>query len=293
MNLDLAKPISILVLGATGLIGSTIFKRLSRNSDFDVYGTVRNSFDKSFFSDSQALKLFDGFEFSKYHKWNKLFQLMRPNVVINCLGITKHREYGNDPLKVIPTNSYFPHYLNSLCQDSGARLVHISSDCVFSGGKGEYLESDTPDAGDLYGRSKALGELYQGPAITIRTSTIGHELHTEYGLLNWFLMQNGSCHGFTKAFFSGLTTNELAKIIEQHVIPNRNLQGLYHLGASRIAKFDLLNLIAREYDKKILIVRDESFVIDRSLNSDKFCEETGYLPHSWERLIQEMHEDLE
>ena len=282
------KRISVLVVGATGLIGSTVFRYLSGNDNFAVFGTIRNPSDKRFFSPSQAAKLNTEIQASSYHKWNQIFKKIRPNVVINCLGITKHLQGGNDPLRTIPINAYFPHYLNALCQEYRARLIHISSDCVFSGSRGSYSEGESPDAEDFYGRSKALGEITQGSGVTLRTSTIGHELNTAFGLLEWFLGQKGSCQGFKKAFFSGVSTIELAKIIEQYVLPNPQLQGLYHVGAHKISKFDLLTQIAREYGKKIEIIPNAAFKIDRSLDSSRFYDATGYKPPSWRQLIKEM-----
>jgi len=203
MQNNSTKSISILVIGATGLIGSSIFKYLSGNANFTVFGTIRNPLDQRFYPDSLNKRLITNLQASDVHKWNKVLNKIKPNVVINCLGITKHLEGGNDPLVTIPINAYFPHYLNILCQEYGTRLIHISSDCVFSGSRGSYLEGDIPDAEDFYGRSKALGEVSQGPAITLRTSTIGHELHGALGLLDWFLCQKGSCQGFKKPIFLG------------------------------------------------------------------------------------------
>ena len=285
------KSLTVLVIGATGLIGSTIFKHLSDNANLIVFGTIRNPADKLFFPPVQAKKLYDSFLASDHHKWDKILRKIRPQIVINCLGITKHVVGGNDPLITIPINSYFPHYLNARCQEYGARLIHISSDCVFSGNRGGYLESDTPDAEDFYGRSKALGEVTDGSAITLRTSTIGHELKNAFGLLDWFLAQKSSCHGYRNAYFSGVTTLELAKIIESYVIPNSQLQGLYHIGASKISKYNLLTQIACEYGKKIEIIPNTTFKINRSLNSDRFYEATGYRPPSWKQLVREMHLD--
>lgn len=283
------KPVSVLVVGSTGLIGSTVFRYLSANDNFSVFGTIRSPSGKRFFSPSQSAKLITEIQASSHHKWNYIFKKIKPDVVINCLGITKHLEGGNDPLVTIPINAYFPHYLNTLCQEYCARLVHISSDCVFSGSRGSYSEDEDPDAEDFYGRSKALGEITQGPGVTLRTSTIGHELNTALGLLDWFLGQKGSCQGFKGAFFSGVSTIELAKIIEQYVLPNPQLQGLYHVGAHKISKFDLLTQIAREYGKKIEIIPNVTFKIDRSLDSSRFYDATGYKPPSWKQLIKEMH----
>lgn len=288
MKNNSTKLTSILVVGASGLIGSTIFKYLSGNTNFSVFGTIRNPSNKKFFSPSHVTKLHSQIHASDVRKWNEVFKKIRPDIVINCLGITKHLEGGNDPLVTIPVNAYFPHYLNALSQEYGARLIHISSDCVFSGSQGGYLEGDAPDAEDFYGRSKALGEITQGPAITLRTSTIGHELNSKFGLLEWFLGQKGVCQGFKKALFSGVPTIELAKIIEKFIIPNPQLQGLYHVGGCKISKFDLLTQIAHEYGKKIEIIPNITFRIDRSLNSDRFYEATGYKPPSWKQLIKEM-----
>ncbi len=280
---------SILILGATGLIGNTIFKYLSLNQAFNVYGSVRNLSSEKYFSSKISRNLVILDKFSENNKWLVLFKKIRPQVVINCIGITKHLTSGNDPLTSIPLNAYFPHYINSICHTYQSRLIHISSDCVFSGNKGGYLEEDICDANDFYGRSKALGEIKLGSAITLRTSTIGHELKTSFGLLEWFLKQRKSCSGYKHAYFSGVTTFELAKIINQYVIPNPQLQGLYHVGAKKISKFDLLNQIANEYERKIEIIPNTSFKIDRSLNSDRFYGATGYRPPSWPQLIREMH----
>lgn len=286
---NLSNQTVILVIGATGLIGSTVFKYLSGNNKFSVFGSIRISSNKKYFSSIQSRKLLANSQVGDCANWQNIFNKIQPNVVINCLGITKHIEGGNDPLITIPVNAYFPHYLNALCQKHGARLIHISSDCVFSGARGGYLESDLPDAEDFYGRSKALGEIAQGPSITLRTSTIGHELYTSFGLLDWFLGQKDSCQGFKNAFFSGVPTVELTKIIELYVLPNPKLHGLYHVGANKISKYELLTQIAHEYGKKIEIIPNVTFKIDRSLNSDRFYEATGYKAPSWAQLIKEMH----
>jgi dTDP-4-dehydrorhamnose reductase len=286
---NLHKKYRILVVGATGLIGSTIFNYLSKNEKFVVYGSIRDSAAKAFFRPDFSKFILVNSEASDFRKWNQIFEDIKPDMVINCLGITKHLEGGNNPLVVIPINSYFPHFLDLLCKRFGARFVHISSDCVFSGSKGGYLETDVADATDFYGRSKALGEINEGPGLTLRTSTIGHELNSAFGLLDWFLGEEGSCQGYRKAYFSGLPTIELAKIIENFVVPRPELCGLYHVGAKKISKFDLLVQIAREYGKKIEIIPSSVFTIDRSLNSDRFYKATGYKPPSWTQLIKEMH----
>jgi dTDP-4-dehydrorhamnose reductase len=169
-------------------------------------------------------------------------------------------------------------------------MIHVSTDCVFSGKKGNYREDDFCDALDLYGKSKILGEVDYPHAITLRTSTIGPELQSSYGLLNWFLSQGGSCKGYSQAIFSGLPTVVFARIIRDIVIPHVELSGLYHVAASPINKFDLLGLIAKSYQKDIEIIQDDSFKIDRSLNSEKFRRATGYDSPTWPQLIKLMHE---
>jgi dTDP-4-dehydrorhamnose reductase len=169
-----------------------------------------------------------------------------------------------------------------------ARLIHISTDCVFSGKKGRYIEGDLPDAFDVYGKTKALGEVTYSKALTLRTSTIGHELQSQFGLLDWFLAQDQVCKGYTRAIFSGLPSVVFAQVMRDFVIPNEEMFGLYHVGASPIDKFSLLKLIADAYGKKIEIVPDEVFEMDRSLDSSRFYAATGYQPPEWPELIKTM-----
>lgn len=279
---------NLLILGATGLIGSALFKYFSLNTNFNVFGTLRDSTQKIYFPNFLKEKLIDNMYVGNISNWEKLFKDLKPTIVINCIGVTKHFQGGDDPLILIPINSYFPHYLNTMCTRYNSRLIQVSTDCVFSGTKGSYSEMCAPDAFDFYGRSKVLGEIFYSSALSIRTSTIGHELNTSLGLLEWFLSQKNSCHGFKNAFFSGLTTLELAKVIMQFIIPNPQLTGLYHIGGKKISKFNLLTLIAREYDKKIKIIPNLSFKIDRSLDSSQFYKATGYQPPSWPHLIKEL-----
>jgi dTDP-4-dehydrorhamnose reductase len=196
---------------------------------------------------------------------------------------------ADDPLTALPINSMLPHRLARLCELAGARLVHISTDCVFSGAKGMYVESDFPDADDLYGRSKYLGEVDYPHAVTLRTSIIGHELDGARSLLCWFLAQGGPVRGFTKAVFSGLPTVELARVVRDFVLPHPELHGLYHVSAAPINKYDLLKLVAQAYGKDIEITPHDQLVIDRSLDSTRFKAATGYAPPSWPELVRTMH----
>ena len=213
----------------------------------------------------------------------------RPDLVINCVGLVKQLADAENPLQAIPINALLPHRLARLCELTRARLVHMSTDCVFAGDKGDYRETDPSDATDLYGRSKFLGEVDYPHAITLRTSIIGHELQSAHGLVNWFLSQQERCNGYTRAIFSGLPTVALAQVVRDVVIPRTDLSGVYHVAAQPISKYDLLTLIADVYGNKIEIVPSDMLVIDRSLNAERFRDATGYVVPGWPELIKLMH----
>jgi dTDP-4-dehydrorhamnose reductase len=279
----------VLVFGASGMIGSAMLRVLSEKSDWQVFGTLRSDDAKRFFSPAIASRLLTGVDVDKHDALVRVFAQIRPDVVVNCIGLTKHHKEADDPLLAIPVNALLPHRMAELCAIGGARMVHVSTDCVLSGAKGAYTEDDPADAKDVYGKAKFLGEVNYPHAITLRTSTIGHELQSRYGLLEWFLSQQGQCKGFSRAIFSGLPNTVFAQIVRDIVIPRPDLSGLYHVGASAIDKYDLLRLISDVYGKSITLERDEQFVIDRSLNSGRFTQATGYIAPAWPELIQSMH----
>jgi dTDP-4-dehydrorhamnose reductase len=218
--------------------------------------------------------------------------LAKPQYVVNCIGIVKQQLAAKDPLPSISVNALFPHRLAQVCQAAGIRLIHISTDCVFSGRKGNYLETDVADAEDLYGRTKLLGEVGGEGCLTLRTSIIGREFTTSYGLIDWFLSQEGkSIRGYKKAIFSGFTTNALAEIITQIITQHSDLQGIWHVAAEPINKFELLSLVKEIYRLNIQIEPDEVFLCDRSLNSDRFRQATGFVPPSWQDMIEQMYQD--
>jgi dTDP-4-dehydrorhamnose reductase len=281
--------VKILVLGASGMLGSSVIRVLSMTSSWQVYGTVRSECSKKFFSSEIAVRLLPGLDVDQYDTLMQTFIRIRPDVVINCVGLIKQSADADDPLLAIPINSLLPHRLSRLCELTNARLVHISTDCVFAGDKGGYRESDPADAQDLYGRSKFLGEVACPHAVTLRTSIIGHQLTSAHGLLEWFLLQQGQCKGFTRTIFSGLPTVVLAKIIRDVLIPRTDLHGVYHVAAEPISKYDLLKLIANVYGKPIEIVPDNNHVNDRSLNADRFRDATGYITPGWPELVRSMH----
>jgi len=281
--------VKILVIGASGMIGSTVLRVLSENKNWEVFGSVRTVSAKRFFSADIASRLIEGIDVVHPDSLMKILDLVRPGVVINCAGLTKHKPEAEDPLISLPINTLMPHRLAMLCKLVGSRLIHVSTDCVFSGQKGAYTEDEFTDARDVYGKSKALGEVEYPHAITLRTSTIGHELQSRNGLLNWFLSQEGHCKGYTRAIFSGLPTMIFAQVLRDVVIPRKHLSGLYHVAAQPISKYDLLKLIADVYGKTIDIIPDDTVVIDRSLNANRFQSVTGYIAPDWAELIQIMY----
>lgn len=279
----------ILVLGASGMLGNAMIRVLSEKAGWQVHGTVRSESAKRHFQADIAGRLLAGVDVEQQDSLVRAFARVRPDVVINCVGLVKQLAEADDPLQAVPINTLLPHRLAHLCELAGARLVHMSTDCVFSGDKGGYRESDPSDARDLYGRSKFLGEVDYPHAVTLRTSIIGHELQSAHGLVGWFLSQQGSCKGYTKTIFSGLPTVALAGIIRDVVIPRPDLHGVYHVAAQPISKYDLLKLVAGVYGKQIEIVPDDKLAIDRSLNADHFRDATGYVAPGWPELIESMH----
>lgn len=279
----------VLVLGASGMIGSAMVRVLAENREWAVFGTLREAGLKRFFAPHIAERLVADVDVDHRDALVRIFAQVRPDVVVNCIGLTKHHREAEAPSLAIPVNALLPHRIAELAELASARLIHVSTDCVFSGLKGAYVESDPADALDVYGKTKFLGEVSYPHALTLRTSTIGHELQTAYGLLEWFLLQETTCQGFDRAIFSGLPNTVFAQVVRDVVIPRPDLSGLYHVGAESTSKYDLLRLIAKVYGKSIDIIRDEKFTIDRSLDSRRFCKETGYLAPSWPELIQSMY----
>lgn len=281
----------VIILGATGMLGNAVFRLLSEQRDLDVWGTIRSPSAARNFNSSLQTKLIPHMDVLQQDCLVDLFRKHTPDVVINCIGLIKQIDSANDALAVLPVNSMLPHRLSRMCETVGARLVHISTDCVFSGSKGDYTEADVSDAHDLYGKSKFIGEVIESvSAITLRTSIIGHEINSQLSLVDWFLAQQGSVKGYSKAIFSGLPTVELARVIRDYVLTQPNLVGLYHVSVAPIDKCSLLRLIAETYGKKIQIDDDTQVQIDRSLDSSKFRHATGYQPPSWKVLIESMRD---
>lgn len=281
----------VLILGATGMLGNAVFRFFSADAVLETWGTLRGGSALRHFPQHSHARLLSGVDVLDQDALTFAMAKVRPDVVINCIGLIKQLADAKDPLTALPINAMLPHRLARLCDLAGARLIHVSTDCVFSGRKGLYLESDLSDAEDLYGKSKYIGELHDLPhAITLRTSIIGHELGSNHALVDWFLSQQGSVKGFTKAIFSGLPTVELARVMKDFVIPHPQLNGLYHVAAEPIDKCRLLSLVAAQYGRQIEIRPDDALVIDRSLDGSRFSEATGYVAPAWPDLVREMFE---
>lgn len=282
----------VLVLGVTGMLGSAVFKVLS--DTYDVWGTLRDVKGKVSLKSKFHDKLISNVDVLDHDQLVTLLSRVRPSVIINCVGLIKQLSSSNDPLIALPINAMFPHRLAKLSSLLGARVIHISTDCVFSGDKmaGSYLESDVSDANDLYGKSKYIGELHDySHCITLRTSIIGHEFNSNKSLIDWFLSQDKQVRGYTKAIFSGLPTAELARIIGDYVIPNSKLSGLYHVSAEPIDKNQLLKIVSEVYGKNIKVLSDDSISINRALDSNRFKKDVGYKSPSWKQLIKYMYEN--
>jgi dTDP-4-dehydrorhamnose reductase len=281
---------TVLILGSSGMLGNAMLRLFAASPGYDVRGTVRTRTSGNKLPADVHSRLISDVDVENADTLAKVFAEVRPDVVINCVGLVKQLAAGKDPLAALPINSMLPHRLAKLCDPGRCRLVHISTDCVFSGAKGMYKEEDLADARDLYGLSKYLGEVDYPNAVTLRTSIVGHELGTAHGLVGWFLAQKGGVKGFTRAIFSGLPTVELARVVRDYVLPRPELHGLYHVSAEPISKYDLLRLVSQIYGRDVQITPDEQLVIDRSLDSSRFRRLTGYTPAAWPELVRLMRE---
>jgi len=281
----------ILILGGTGMLGHTLYLHLSSKNDLDVYATVRSSNNlENWFPKKLIDKISHGVDVDGFDTLIRAFAVIQPEIVINCIGLIKQLPVASDPLSAIKTNSLLPHRISMLCRTAHARLIHISTDCVFDGKKGNYLETDAANPNDLYGMSKLLGEVAYPPhCITLRTSMIGHELKGKWGLIEWFLSQQNKVQGYSRAIYSGFPTIELSHIIADYIIPNTDLSGIYHVSSDPISKYDLLKLVTEKYNKSIEIEQDYMFIQDRSLDSTLFRKLSGYCPPSWAELVDKMH----
>lgn len=286
----------VLIIGATGMLGYSLFSNLSECSELDVYGTVRSIAGKEIFFKNYTQKIFKSVDVNNLETISSVLEKVSPEIVINCIGLIKQHDIAKQHVEAISVNALLPHKLAQMCEANGARLIHFSTDCVFSGEKGNYLESELADAEDLYGKSKRLGEVDYAPHLTLRTSIIGHELSSNVSLIDWFLSQSGTIKGYSKAVFSGLPTCVIATILRNKILPTfgtgREITGLYHLSMNPIDKYSLLKLVNSEYNKNIEIENSVDLVIDRSLNSNVLREILDLNVPSWPDLVSIMHFDF-
>jgi dTDP-4-dehydrorhamnose reductase len=277
----------ILVVGASGMLGHEAIGVLA--PDFEVWGACRNPADLPDLG-VPAERMLGGLDATDRAGAYELVARVRPDLVLNAVGIVKQRADAKAAIPSIAVNSLWPHVLADACAEHGARMVHVSTDCVFSGSRGMYTESDVPDAFDLYGRSKLLGEVIDREnAVTLRTSIIGWQYGQPTGLVGWFAAhRNEPLKGYTKAIFSGLTTHALTDVVRDIVLPDPSLTGLYHLSVDPIDKYTLLTKLAGFLGWDVDITPAEDVVIDRSLDSTRFRERTGWTPPSWDALLEQL-----
>jgi dTDP-4-dehydrorhamnose reductase len=282
----------ILILGSTGMLGHQLSQ--SWRHKFDTYITIRNA-NKApqHISDYPASHVITGIQAEDIDSVNAAIQTIQPAIAINCIGIIKQLPIAKDAIASIATNALFPHQLAQICQKYNTKLIQISTDCVFSGSKGNYTEQDNPDPVDLYGRTKLLGEVIAPNCLTIRTSIIGRELHSQNSLVEWFLSQKGqTVKGYDRAIYTGFTTQVLAQILEKIMLEYPSLEGLWHISADPITKYQLLRMMNEKFHLGITIEKDENVICDRSLNSQKFRQFTGYVPPTWEQMITQLAASL-
>ncbi len=283
----------ILVLGATGMLGYSIFKNLSEYAHLDVRATVRSTKGLEQYYVGLEDKLIKSVDVLSMPVVEAVINDVAPNIVINCIGLIKQQSSAKKAINAIQINSLLPHQLAEVCDKYEAKLIHFSTDCVFDGRDGGYQEDDLPSASDLYGKSKHLGEVAYAPHLTLRTSIIGHELSSSLSLIDWFLSQEGEINGYSKAVFSGMPTCYIAKLLGEHLSDINSISGLYHLAVDSIDKRSLLENVAKIYQKKITINNQDSFVINRSLNGDKLNRTLGLRHLKWGDLIALMHQDYQ
>ena len=282
----------ILVLGGDGMLGHQLLKQLSANHEVRV--TLRQDEGQyHHYGLFNQTNTYYGIDVRSFELLAEVFAEFQPDAVINAIGIVKQRSSSKESVPSIELNALLPHKLSLLCKTAGARLVHMSTDCVFSGIKGSYVESDMPDATDLYGRSKLLGELTGSHCITLRTSIIGVELSRKKSLVEWYLAQKGEIKGFQKAIYTGFTTIEMARVIEFLLLDCPKLHGVWHVASKPINKFDLLKMLTKALARNDIVLKpDVDFICDRSLLADAFIKETGYRLPEWGEMIDELASEI-
>ncbi len=281
----------VLVLGAGGMLGHKLWQVF--RDRFDTWGTVRGrpgSYTRFGIFDEK--RLIGAVDAADPDSLVRAFATVQPDAVVNCIGVIKQLKEAEEHVPSIAINALFPHRLAELCRAGRARMIHVSTDCVFSGRKGNYTEDGVSDAEDLYGRTKFLGEV-AGPACsTIRTSMIGRSLTPGPGLIDWFFGKRGrTVQGYAKAVFSGLTTFALGHVIADILERHPDLNGLWHVSSDPISKHDVLKLVNDAFGLGITLQRETTFTCDRSLDSTRWRRKTGYVLPGWDEMIAQMVSD--
>jgi dTDP-4-dehydrorhamnose reductase len=285
--------VKILIIGGNGLLGQTLFFYLYKHTEYHIFATIREpeKIDK-INSTTIRKKYFCNINLYNNKDIEKVLVDVKPDILINCSGVLDIAN-NHEILSAIKINTNLPHLLCALAHKYNFRLIHISTDGVFDGSKGNYSEQDKVKISDIYGMSKYLGEVVGQNILTIRTSIIGHNYYKNKGIVDWLLNANKSVNGYTKYIYSGLPAVELSRIIVKYIFPNEKINGLYHIASLPISKFEILKIISTLYNKPIKILRKSDKKINRSLNCSKFSKVTGYKPHAWDKLIYSMKTDYE
>ena len=281
---------TVAVLGANGMLGCSLARHLSEKSDTQLIAIVRSEAASVKLARQGVSQILICEDPTDEGLLSDLLAPLMPNVIVNCIGLIKQVDGARSVKAALELNALLPHKLASVADQIGARLIQLSTDCVFDGERGSYTEDDNPNASDLYGKTKALGEVTREPHLTIRTSIIGHELSSAISLVDWFLSQETEVNGFRNAIFSGVPTIVLADYIFQ-LFSRPDIWGLYHLSAEPINKFDLLSQIASIYGHKVPIVPTDDYRIDRSLNSDRLREALPFTPIPWPEMLELMYDE--
>lgn len=284
----------VLILGGQGMLGHRLFAVLAEQHE--VHATFRNpagAWQKFPMYRERAEQLHGGVDALNLAAVRQVLNEVRPDVVINCIGIIKQLRAAKDPTLSITVNALFPHQLADLCQLLGARMITLSTDCVFSGATGGYREEDNPDPVDLYGRTKLLGEVDRPGCLTLRTSIIGRDYIKNAGLIEWFLSQRGrAIKGYERAIYTGLTTHALSQIIQRLIVDQPDLSGIVQVASEPINKFDLLVQLRDIAQLDLEIAAETDFYCDRSLNGERFLATTGYAIPSWRSMLTDLAKDI-
>jgi len=281
----------VLILGGGGMLGHKLYQVLRDRCD--VHATFRR-FNARLGRTGvfDAAHVIDGIDAWDMASIRRVMSEIRPDWVLNCIGIIKQLDEAKDAKASIYVNALFPHLVCECAAETGARVIQISTDCVFSGKKGDYVEEDLSDAEDLYGKTKYLGEAVYDHAITLRTSIVGRDVFIDLSLIDWFLGQSGKrVKGYTNAFYTGLSTQVLSEEIWRVITQYPALHGLYHVSSSKISKFDLLSIVNRVFKAGVTLEAFDGVLCDRSLCSEQYREATQFVPPSWEEMVVGMAND--